>query len=131
MAATGRILIVDNDPIILFVFRDTLRELGDAYEIVTTQGGLRALEEAEEKPFDLVITDLNMPELDGVALTKGIRQASPDTVVVWITAFGCHNWRADAERLKIYHCYDKPLEVDQILEIARDALGIEAVRDKG
>ena len=67
----------------------------------------------------MVITDLNMPGLDGVALTKGIRQASPDTVVVWITAFGRHNRRADAERIKIYRCDDKPLEVDQILEIAR------------
>jgi DNA-binding NtrC family response regulator len=130
MAATGHILIVDDDPMVLFVFRDTLRELGDAYEIETTQSGLEGLDKVKEERFDLVITDLNMPDLDGVALTEGIRQASPDTSVVWITAFGCHNRRADAERLKIYCCHDKPLEVDQILGIAREALGLEAVRAK-
>jgi DNA-binding NtrC family response regulator len=130
MAATGRILVVDDDPMVLFVFRDTLRDLGDAYEIVTTQSGLKALNEIRNKPFDLVITDLNMPDLDGVALTEAIRQTSPDTVVAWITAYGCHSRSADAARLEIYRCYDKPLEVDEILQIALGALGIESVHDK-
>jgi DNA-binding NtrC family response regulator len=127
---TGRILIVDDDPMVLFVFRDTLKDLGDAYEIVTTQGGLKALSQIEEQPFDLVITDLNMPDLNGVELTKAIRQTSPNTAVVWITAYGCHGRSADAARLEVYRCYDKPLEVDEILQIARGALGIGAVRYK-
>jgi DNA-binding NtrC family response regulator len=130
MAARRRILIVDDDPMVLFVFRDTLRELGDAYEIVTTQSGLEGLDKVKEARFDLVITDLNIPDLNGVALTEGIRQACPDSVVVWITAYGCHSRSADAKRLKIYRCYDKPLEVDRILEIARGALGIEAARNE-
>ena len=130
MTTTGRILVVDDDPMVLFVFRDTLRELGSSYEIVATQSGLKALDEAKEEPFDLVITDLNMPDLNGTALTEGIRQASPDTVVVWITAYGCHSVFTEAARLKIYRCYDKPLEVDEILQIAREALGTEAVPDQ-
>ena len=125
MAAKGRILIVDDDAMVLFVFRDTLRELGDAYEIVTTQSGLTALDEVRKEPFSLVITDLSMPDLGGVALTEGIRQASPDTAVVWITAYGCHSVSTDAARLQVPHCYDKPLEVDEILQIAREALGID------
>jgi CheY-like chemotaxis protein len=88
MKATGRILIVDDDPMVLFVFRDTLRDLGRGYEIVTTPSGLRALEEVSRKPVDLVITDLDMPDLNGIELTEAIGQASPDTAVVWITAYG-------------------------------------------
>jgi CheY-like chemotaxis protein len=129
MTIRGRILVVDDDPMVLFVFGDTLRELGDAYEIETTQSGLEGLDKVKEERFDLVITDLNMPDLDGVALTEGIRQASPDTSVVWITAYGCHNVSTDAARLKIHRCYDKPLEVDEILQIAREALGLEAGLD--
>jgi DNA-binding NtrC family response regulator len=125
MAAKGRILIVDDDPMVLFVFRDTLRQLGNAYEIVTTQSGLRALDEAKKEPFGLVITDLNMPDLGGVALTEGIRQTSPDAAVVWITAYGCHSVSTDAARLQVHECYDKPLEVDEILQIAREALDID------
>ncbi len=131
MAAKGRILIVDDDPMVLFVFRDTLRELGDAYEIVTTQSGLKAMNEVNARPFDLVITDLNMPDLDGVELAKAIRQTSPDTAVVWITAYGCYSMSSETARLGIHRCYDKPLEVDEILQVAREALGIEAIRDNG
>jgi CheY-like chemotaxis protein len=130
MAATGRILIVDDDPMVLFVFRDTLKDLGDAYEIVTTPSGLEALNEIKDKPFDLVITDLNMPDLGGVELTEAIRQTSPDTAIVWITAYGCHSVSTDAARLKVRRCYDKPLEVDEFLQVAREALGIEAVCDR-
>jgi len=122
MAKRRRILIVDDDPIVLFVFHDTLRDLGQAYEIVTAQGGLRALAEVRDKPFDLVITDLSMPDLGGVELTEAIRHESPDTAVVWITAYGYHSVSADAARLRIQHCHDKPLEVDEILQIAREAL---------
>ena len=130
MTARGRVLVVDDDPMVLFVFSDTLRDLGDAYEIVTAQSGLKALDEVKEEPFDLVITDLTMPELNGVELTEAIRQTSPDTAVVWITAYGCHGRSADAARLEVYRCYDKPLEVDEILQIAREALGIEAAREQ-
>jgi DNA-binding NtrC family response regulator len=131
MVVRKRILIVDDDPMVLFVFHDTLKDLGDAYDIVTTQSGLKALNEIEDKPFDLVITDLNMPDLGGVELTEAIRQKSPDTAVVWITAYGCHSVSAEAAQLDIQGYYDKPLEVDEILEIARRALDIDAIRDKG
>jgi DNA-binding NtrC family response regulator len=122
MAVRRRILIVDDDPMVLFVYHDTLKDLGDEYEIVTTPNGLKALGEIKAKPFDLVITDLNMRDLGGVELTEAIRQTSPDTIVVWITAYGCHSVSTDAARLKLHRCYDKPLEVDEILQIAREAL---------
>lgn len=131
MPVPKRILIVDDDPMVLFVFRDTLKDLGDAYEIVATQSGLKAMNEVKERPFDLVITDLNMPDLNGVELSEAIRQTSPDTAVVWITAYGCQSLSTDAARLKIHRCYDKPLEVDEILQVARDALDNRTVHDKG
>lgn len=122
MAVRRRILIIDDDPMVLFVYHDTLKDLGDEYEIVTTPSGLKALNEIKDKPFDLVITDLNMRDLSGVELTEAIRRTSPDTAVVWITAYGCHSVSIDAARLKIHHCYDKPLEVDELLQAAREAL---------
>lgn len=122
MAVRRRILIVDDDPMVLFVYHDTLKDLGDEYEIVTTPSGLKALNEIEDKSFDLVITDLNMLDLDGIELTEAIRQTHPDTAIVWITAYGCHSVSIDAARLKIHRCCDKPLEVDEILQVAREAL---------
>jgi two-component system capsular synthesis sensor histidine kinase RcsC len=125
MTARTRILVVDDDPMVLFVFQDTLRKLGNQYEIVTTQSGRQALDEIKARPFALVITDLTMPDLGGVELSEAIKQIRPDTVVIWITAYGCHSVFSEAARLDIYRCYDKPLEVDEILHIAREALGID------
>ena len=128
MIIPRRILIVDDDPMVLFVFRDTLKDLGEAYEIVATSSGHEALNKIKDKPFDLVITDLNMPHLGGVQLTEAIRKTSPSTAVVWITAYGCHSRFVDAERLGVYRCCDKPLEVEDILQLAREALGMETAR---
>jgi len=122
MAVRKRILVVDDNPTVLFVFHDTLKNLGSSYEVMTTESGLQALNEVKEEPFDLVITDLNMPDLNGVELTKAIRQTSPGTTVVWITAYGCHSMSSAAARLEVHGCYDKPLEVDEILQVVREAL---------
>jgi DNA-binding NtrC family response regulator len=123
MTAQKRILVVDDEATVLLIFFDTLQALGDDYQTVTAQSGFEALKEARKKPFDLVITDLSMPGMDGVKLTEAIQALDPDTTVIWITAYGCHNVSRDAERLGIYSCRDKPMEVGEILEMVRDALG--------
>jgi DNA-binding NarL/FixJ family response regulator len=120
--ANGRILIVDDDPIVLLIFGDTLRKLGDGYEIVTSSGGMAALQEIRDRHFDLVITDLSMPDVGGIELTETIQGESPGTAIVWITAYGCQNVFREAARLAIHGCYDKPLEVSEILQLAREAL---------
>jgi DNA-binding NtrC family response regulator len=127
MTPEKRILVVDDDETVLFVFHDTLKRLGEEYQIVTAASGIEALKAFQERPFDLVITDLSMPDLGGVELTEAVKTLAPDTVVVWITAYGCHNVYSEAVQLGVYLCRDKPLEVDEILRIARDALNANSV----
>ena len=120
-----RILVVDDEPAVLFVLHDTLLGLGSDYEIVAADSGTDALDRAKRRPFDLVITDLSMPDLGGIELTEAIKAQRPDTPVIWITAYGSYNVYADAERLKVFSCKDKPLEISEILELARAALGVD------
>jgi DNA-binding NtrC family response regulator len=122
MTVRKRILVVDDEAMVLFIFGDTLQALGEGYEIVTAQSGQEALDLAQKTPFDLVITDLSMPGIGGVQLTEAIKAKSPNTVVIWITAYGCHNVSAEADRLHVFRCRDKPLEVSEILQMAREAL---------
>jgi DNA-binding NtrC family response regulator len=122
MLRKKRILVVDDDERVLFVLHDTLIRLGSGYEIVTAQSGYEALDKAREVPFDLIITDLRMPGMDGVELTEAVRTLSPGTVVIWITAYGSQETNAEAQRLGVYRCLDKPLEVTEIRQIAREAL---------
>jgi DNA-binding NtrC family response regulator len=117
-----RILVVDDDPRVLFVFRGALSKLDGDYEIETARGGDEALEKAAAGPFDLVITDLNMPGLDGLRLTESLGALSPLTVVVWMTACGCRSLAREARRLRVHRCLDKPVEINEIRQVARDAL---------
>lgn len=120
--ARSRILIVDDEELVLLVLRDGLAALGDQYEIETAQSGLEALRKAKEAAFDLVITDLRMSDMGGVELTEAIRAWDPLAMVIWITAYDCHKVRAEAERLAVYRCLDKPLEIPEIRAVVRQAL---------
>ena len=122
METRKRILIIDDEVNVLFVIHDALAKLGDEYEIVTAQGGHEALRKVMEMPFDLIITDVRMQDMDGVQLTRAIKTLNPGTVVVWMTAYGYHSLSATAARLRVYRCLDKPVEVAEIRRIAREAL---------
>jgi len=122
MGVRKRILVIDDEVNVLFVMQDGLMRLGDGYEIVTAQHGRAALDKIRAMPFDLVITDLRMPGMDGVELTEAIKGLNPDTVVIWMTAYGCHEVRAAAARLMVYACLNKPVEVAEIRRIVREVL---------
>jgi two-component system response regulator PilR (NtrC family) len=117
-----RILIVDDDEAVLLVLHDILAELCGSLEIVACADAAEAVDRVEAEHFDLVLTDLKMPEVDGVALTRVVRDTSEDTVVIWLTAYGSDESREMGGRLGVYRVLDKPLEVNEIQAVVRDAL---------
>jgi DNA-binding NtrC family response regulator len=119
---TKRILIVDDEDRVLFVLQQTLLSLRHGYEIVSAQSGMEALDQVKETPFDLLITDLRMPDMDGIRLTEAARRLDSDMAVIWITAYDCHRASADAERLSVFRCLDKPLEIGEIRRTVLEAL---------
>jgi CheY-like chemotaxis protein len=117
-----RILIVDDEEQVLFVLCQALMGLGSGYEIVGAQSGREALERVKENSFDLVLTDLRMPGTNGVELTESIRGMDSGLAVIWMTAYGCSGVKAEADRLGVHRCLDKPLEVMVLRQIVREAL---------
>lgn len=82
----GRILVVDDDPVLLGLLVDTLTSIG--YESVPATDGIQAvdiLQKQEHRPFDLMITDVKMPKMDGVGLLRRVRRFYPDMPVLFIT----------------------------------------------
>jgi DNA-binding NtrC family response regulator len=124
MSTRTHILIVDDDERVLFVMRRALRSLGDGYEVVTADGGREALSKARVTPFDLLISDLRMVDMSGIELTEAIKALNDKTVVVWVTAYGCHRVAEEAARLSVYKCLDKPLKVGEIRRVVREALEV-------
>lgn len=119
-----RILIADDEARVLLILHDSLKKLGERYEIATALNGREALQLALDGPFDLVITDLRMPGLGGIELARRVKAARPDTEFIWITAYGCHNVAEECAHLGILACLDKPLEIREIRTRVREALHV-------
>lgn len=119
------ILVVDDQESVLFVLREALAEFGSEYQVVTTRSSLEAQKQVVERQVDLLITDLKMPDLDGIQLAEYVAAHSPQTVVIWITAYGCDRVRDEMARLGVRRCLDKPVEVYDILQIVSEALAAQ------
>ena len=90
-----KILLIDDDESVLQTYALLLEENG--YSVVTANCGRKALEEFFSQPFDLVITDLTMPDLDGFTVIEEVKRNSPDTPVITFTGNG-HGYKS----VKVY-----------------------------
>ena len=82
----NRLLIVDDEALVLSALRRALRQRwGDALAVVTETDPVQALERARHETFDVVISDLRMPEVDGVAFLSLMSAVQPDSVRIMLT----------------------------------------------
>ncbi len=116
----ARILVVDDDKGIQDVLEIMLTRAG--YQVATADDGASALEVIRKKKFDLVITDLKMPRMDGIDLLKGIKETVPGTAVILLTAFASGETALAAMRGGAHDYVEKNFDVDELLAIVRDAL---------
>ena len=108
-----RLLVVDDDVESCEVVAEALRAEG--YEVATAQGGHAALALATEHVFDIVVSDVRMPDLNGVTLLRGLREATPDVSVILMTAFGTVEAALEAIKQGAYDYVSKPLHLDELL----------------
>ncbi len=120
--ARKRIMIVDDDKDILRMLEYSLKKLGPDYQIVTVGDTVTALNQIEAQSFDLVVADYMMPGITGIDLARAVRQISPDTQVVVMTAYGTTGLRDTARYLGLDGYIDKPFTLEQIREIVRRAV---------
>ncbi len=106
-------------PVILLIedearLRDNLQTLlqSEGYCVTTAQNGAEGIRQLRQKIFDLVITDLVMPEVDGFQVLEYLKAYSPETVVVVMTAYVSANSAIDALRKGAYDYLSKPFEFD-------------------
>jgi DNA-binding NtrC family response regulator len=122
MGERRRILLVDDDGQVLFVLGASLRRMAVPCDVVTAQDGREAYHLLRANAFDLLVTDIRLPGIDGVTLTGLARSSAQQIGVVWITAHGCAQLREDAARLGVYLCLEKPVEVSEFRRVVEQAL---------
>ncbi len=86
MTDKRKILVVDDQESMRVLLQDMLEAIG--YEVTLAEGGEQALGILRESNFDLVLSDLNMPGMDGTALLRSVKSSAPDLPVVIITGYG-------------------------------------------
>ena len=112
-----RILIIDDEQIVLEVLRKILELEG--YEVVTAANGDEGLELFSQKPFDLVITDMVMPEKDGLQTILDLRKETPDLAVIAMSGGGTiskERYLAVAGYLDGIITITKPFSLESITE---------------
>ena len=107
-----KILIVDDSTTICLVLGDMMKSLG--YENKTTTDGLNALEMVKEENFSVVISDIEMPGIDGLALIKKIKEKSPEVDVISITGFGTKYLYSEVIKTGASDFIIKPFGIDEI-----------------
>ena len=118
-----RILIVDDDDSVAFTLKSVLERLPNA-EITVATSGKEALALFSQQNFDLVFTDYNMPNMNGIELTKEIRTINPTAMIIIITAHSNLSIQAEASDLEVHRYLKKPLDIKEIRQTAQDALDI-------
>jgi CheY-like chemotaxis protein len=111
-----RILIVDDNRIFQILSAQSLKKLRPDAQIVLADDGLEALAQFQEQPFDLIVTDYNIPGMNGLDLAQAIRQIAPDTQIVLATLEDAVVIRAEAQRrqLNLDGYLDKPYTLTQL-----------------
>ncbi len=115
-----RILIVDDEELICRLLAQKLTSEG--YSCVTAHSGREALSRFYKDTFSLIISDIKMPEMDGIELLKRVRSLNPKMMVIMVTAYPEIDLAVEAMRLGAYDFIIKPADLELILLSVRKAL---------
>jgi two-component system response regulator AtoC len=109
-----KILVVDDEAPVRDVVRKGLSQMG-GYSVEVAQNGVEAIEKIEKDVFDLVLTDLKMPEMDGIELLKTIKGTRPEVTVILMTAYGSIETAVEAMRIGATDYITKPIDLNDLL----------------
>ncbi len=115
-----RVLVADDDEVFLEILAETVEQADAAVELASD--GLAALEQLAAGDFDILISDLNMPRMDGLTLFRQVRTFYPHILCILITGFGSLESAIQALRLGAYDYIQKPFMMEQVGVTIRNAV---------
>lgn len=108
----AKILVVDDEPNILLTLTAILQH--DGYEVEGVSGGAEAIASVRQHHYDVVLTDLKMPGIDGLAVLEEVRRSAPQTVTVMMTGYASLDTAVDAVQRGAYEYLLKPVEIPNL-----------------
>jgi DNA-binding NtrC family response regulator len=120
MASNARILVVDDEMIVCESCKRILEEEG--YEVEAALSGMEAFGKMKENPFDIVITDLKMPGIDGMGVLRTFRKEYPEVIIIMITGFSTVETAVEAMKLGAFDYIPKPFTPDEVSIVVKKAI---------
>jgi len=113
-------LVIDDDASTLELMKFQLEAEG--FETTTVERGETGLKLVEEIEFDIILTDLNLPDLNGIEMVRRCKEISPDTEIIMITGYGSTEKTIEATKAGAFHYVEKPVEFEELLLLIEKAI---------
>ena len=118
-----KVLIVDDEETLTWSMARSLSKDKDKYEVIIANNGKEALNLLKKNKIDLVISDIRMPDINGLDLLVKIKKEYPQTKVIIMTAYGSSDVQKEANRRGSLYYVEKPFEISDIRKIIIDLIG--------
>jgi DNA-binding NtrC family response regulator len=117
-----KVLVIDDEQIVLDSVSQIL--IDDNYEVDVSLSGREGLDWAIERPYDIILTDIRMPDIGGMRVLRDIKRVKSSLPVVIITGYATTKSAVQAMKLGAAEYIEKPFEPEQLLDAVARALGI-------
>src|SRR5439155_6903630 len=122
----GKIIVVDDEPELKNILVTALS--GQGFEVTGCSSGEQALEELRQKEFDLLLTDLMMPEMDGIALLEEAARIDPHLISIIMTGQGTIQTAVDAMKAGTFDYVLKPFRLQAVMPVLTRAINTRRLR---
>jgi len=119
-----KIILFERYEGVRFVLERSLEKYKKEIKIISIHDVGEMKKWIDDKEFDLLISELNKLNADGLEISRYARKKLPDLKIIWITVLGCYEFIEQKLDLGIYQCLEKPLEIDLFRAEILNALGI-------
>ncbi|MDQ3180625.1 MAG: sigma-54 dependent transcriptional regulator [Acidobacteriota bacterium] len=116
----SKALIIDDDKAMLDLMKFQLTAEG--FDVITADLGNRGLSYVEEREFDIILTDLNLPDVDGIEMVRRCKELSPNTEIIMVTGFGSVEKAIEATKAGAFYYVEKPVEFEELLILIEKAV---------
>jgi len=113
-------LVVDDDKVTLELL--TYQLTAEGFETVSAENGTAGLEYVRESDFDIILTDLNLPDMSGIEMVRQSKQISSQTEIIMVTGFGSTEKAIEATKAGAFHYVEKPIDFDELFLLVQKAV---------
>lgn len=116
----NKALVIDDDKSMLDLMKFQLEAEG--FEVTTADRGSKGLSCVAENEFDIILTDLNLPDIDGIEMVRRCKELSPHTEIIMVTGFGSVEKAIEATKAGAFYYVEKPVEFKELLILIEKAV---------